>query len=105
MTDTPTIALYYREHDPLKRKMFLEQSIAAGEDEEANAIRKELWELRYQGRTESGLGYSRQTDIWLSGWRWNLTKVHRKIFRCEGSAQGDRKESGETEIQRVSGEK
>ena len=54
MTDTPTIALYYREHDPLKRKMFLEQSIAAGEDEEANAIRKELWELRYQGRTESG---------------------------------------------------
>ena len=51
MTDTPTIALYYREHDPLKRKMFLEQSIAAGEDEEANAIRKELWELRYQGRS------------------------------------------------------
>lgn len=54
MTDTPTIALYYREHDPLKRKMFLEQSIAAGEDKEANAIRKELWEVRYQGRTESG---------------------------------------------------
>ena len=36
MTDTPTIALYYREHDPMKRKMFLDQSIAAGEDEEAN---------------------------------------------------------------------
>mgnify|MGYP000033250230 len=47
MTDTPTIALYYREHDPMKRKMFLDQSIAAGEDEEANAVRKELWELRY----------------------------------------------------------
>ena len=37
MTDTPTIALYYREHDPMKRKMFLDQSIAAGEDEEANS--------------------------------------------------------------------
>ena len=47
MTDTPIIALYYREHDPMKRKMFLDQSIAAGEDEEANAVRKELWELRY----------------------------------------------------------
>ena len=38
MTDTPIIALYYREHDPMKRKMFLDQSIAAGEDEEANAV-------------------------------------------------------------------
>ena len=31
----------------MKRKMFLDQSIAAGEDEVANAVRKELWELRY----------------------------------------------------------
>lgn len=54
MTDTPTIALYYKEHDPLKRKMFLDQSIAAGEDTEANAIRKELWGLRYQGRSQAG---------------------------------------------------
>ena len=29
MTDTPTLALYYREYDPMKRKMFLDQSIAA----------------------------------------------------------------------------
>lgn len=54
MTDTPTIALYYREHDPMKRKMFLDQSIAAGEDEEANAVRKELWELRYGEPSEAG---------------------------------------------------
>ena len=56
MTDTPIIALYYREHDPMKRKMFLDQSIAAGEDEEANAVRKELWELRYGEPSEAGSG-------------------------------------------------
>lgn len=50
--DTPTIALYYREYDPMKRKMFLDQSIAAGEDAEANAVRKELWEIRYGGKSE-----------------------------------------------------
>lgn len=33
--DTPIIALYYRESDPMKRKMFLDQSIAAGEEEES----------------------------------------------------------------------
>ena len=54
MTDTPTIALYYKEHDPMKRKMFLDQSIAAGEDEEANAVRKEIWEIRYGGPSELG---------------------------------------------------
>lgn len=56
MTDTPIIALYYREHDPMKRKMFLDQSIAAGEDEEANAVRKELWELRYGEPSEAVSG-------------------------------------------------
>ena len=35
MTDTPIIALYYREHDPMKRKMFLDQSI--GEPSEAGS--------------------------------------------------------------------
>nr|WP_294530600.1 DUF6553 family protein [uncultured Blautia sp.] len=45
--DTPIIAQYYREHDPMKRKELLEQSIAAGECPEENQIRKELWEIRY----------------------------------------------------------
>ena len=36
--------------------MFLDQSIAAGEDEEANAVRKELWELRYGEPSEAGSG-------------------------------------------------
>lgn len=66
MTDTPTIALYYREHDPMKRKMFLDQSIAAGEDEEANTVRKELWELRYGGPSE--LGPDTRADGYLALW-------------------------------------
>lgn len=45
--DTPTIAAYYREEDALKRRALLEKSIAAGEEPEANSIRKELWEIRY----------------------------------------------------------
>ena len=67
--DTPIITLYYRESDPMKRKMFLDQSIAAGEEEEANAIRKELWEIRYGGKSEV-------PDTWHCGWHWNLTKMH-----------------------------
>ena len=69
MTDTPIIALYYREHDPMKRKMFLDQSIAAGEDEEANAVRKELWELRYGEPSEA---------VWRFGWQWNTARIQRE---------------------------
>lgn len=66
MTDTPTLALYYREYDPMKRKMFLDQSIAAGEDDEANAIRKELWEIRYGGPSEAGP--NTRADGYLALW-------------------------------------
>ena len=66
MTDTPIIALYYREHDPMKRKMFLDQSIAAGEDEVANAVRKELWELRYGEPSEAVSGT--RADGYLALW-------------------------------------
>ena len=66
MTDTPTIALYYKEHDPMKRKMFLDQSIAAGEDEETNAVRKEIWEIRYGGPSE--LGPDTRADGYLVLW-------------------------------------
>lgn len=72
--DTPIIALYYRESDPMKRKMFLDQSIAAGEEEEANAIRKDY------GRSVTAVNpkyrIPRQTVIWHCGWHWNLTKMH-----------------------------
>ncbi len=66
MTDTPTIALYYREYEPMKRKMFLDQSIADGEDDEANAVRKELWELRYGGPAEKGV--ETRADGYLALW-------------------------------------
>ena len=36
--DTPTIAEYYRESDPKKRKALLEQEIEAGTEPEANQI-------------------------------------------------------------------
>ena len=41
--DTPTIAEYYREPDPMVRKKLLDKSIEAGEEPENNAIRRELW--------------------------------------------------------------
>ena len=66
MTDTPTIALYYREYEPMKRKMFLDQSIADGEDDEANAVRKELWEMRYGGPAEKGA--ETRADGYLALW-------------------------------------
>lgn len=66
MTDTSTIEIYYREHDPLKRKMFLDQSIAAGEDPQANAIRKELWDLRYNGHSQKGADVP--ADQYLALW-------------------------------------
>lgn len=53
--DTPTIAQYYREHDPMKRKALLDAAIAE-DDSEENRIRRELWEIRYsepQGGTPS----------------------------------------------------
>ena len=77
MTDTPTIALYYREHDPMKRKMFLDQSIAAGEDEEANAVRKELWELRYGEPSEAGSGT--RADGYLA--LWMAMEYNKDMFR------------------------
>lgn len=57
---------YYREHDPMKRKALLEQAIQSGEDAEANAIRKELWEIRYQGPSE--LGSDTRADGYLAMW-------------------------------------
>ncbi|MDO4307269.1 MAG: hypothetical protein Q4C77_10565 [Eubacteriales bacterium] len=54
--DTPTIAAYYRESDPLKRKALLDQAIAEGEDTKENEIRKELWEVRYHDAADTGDG-------------------------------------------------
>ena len=101
MTDTPTIALYYKEHDPMKRKMFLDQSIAAGEDEEANAVRKELWELRYGEPSEAGSGT--RADGYLA--LWMAMEYNRKAVWFKEGQKRDREKSYQAEIQRNAGEK
>ncbi len=63
--DTPTIAKYYREKEPMERLKFLEQSIAAEEDPEGNKIRKELWEIRYSDKSEVG---DTRADGYLGLW-------------------------------------
>ena len=60
--DTPIIAQYYRETEPEKRKELLEQAIASGEDQEANKIRKEIWEARDKRR-----GHCRRLSEILDG--------------------------------------
>ena len=63
--DTPTIAKYYREKEPMERLKLLEQSIAAEEDPEGNRIRKELWDIRYSDRSEVG---DTRADGYLGLW-------------------------------------
>ena len=63
--DTPTIAKYYREKEPMERQKLLEQSIAAEEDPEGNKIRKELWEIRYSDKSEAG---DTRADGYLGLW-------------------------------------
>ncbi len=65
--DTPTIAEYYREPDPMVRKKLLDKSIEAGEEPENNAIRRELWEMRYSEASEGGAG-SPRADGYLKLW-------------------------------------
>ena len=63
--DTPTIAKYYIEKEPMERLKLLEQSIAAEEDPEGNKIRKELWEIRYIDKSEAG---DTRADGYLGLW-------------------------------------
>ncbi len=64
--DSAIIAAYYKETDPLKRLKILNKSIENGEDPEGNAIRKEIWEVRYAEQSAA----SRQTraDGFLGLW-------------------------------------
>ena len=63
--DTPTIAKYYREKEPMERLKLLEQSIAAEEDPEGNKIPNELWEIRYSDKSEAG---DTRADGYLGLW-------------------------------------
>lgn len=92
--DTPTIAAYYRESDPMKRRQLLDQSIAAGEEPEANAIRREIWEARYHEPGESGSVADGYLKLWMamefnrnSGNKWfSGTKGARKEIMRELAA-------------------
>lgn len=83
--DTPIITQYYKEHDPMKRKGLLEQSIAAGECPEENQIRKELWEIRYA--EPSKVDKENRADGFLSLWmvmEFNK-EAGKKLFGFKGA--------------------
>ena len=92
--DTPTIAAYYREADPMKRKQLLDQSEAAGEEPEANKIRREIWEARYHEKGENGSLADGFLKLWMamefnrnSGNRWFTgSRVARKEIGKELAA-------------------
>lgn len=91
--DTPTIAKYYREHDPMKRKALLEEAIQSGEEAEENAVRKELWEIRYAGASELGpetradgllalwmlMEFNRDASKKLFGWKSARKDISKKL--------------------------
>ena len=64
--DTPVIAQYYKETDPLKRKRLLDMAIEEGSEPEANAIRKELYDVRYAGKSE--MNKNMPADGYLGLW-------------------------------------
>ena len=86
--DTPTITQYYREADPAKRLALLNMSIEAGEEPELNKIRKELWDIRYQDKSELG-GYTR-ADGFIA--LWMLMEFNRDSSKRFMGVRGCRKE-------------
>lgn len=64
--DSQFIEKYYQELDPMKRLALLEQSIQEGEEPEANAVRKEIWEIRYQDKSEASP--NTRADGYLALW-------------------------------------
>lgn len=92
--DTPTITQYYREADPAKRLALLNMSIEAGEEPELNKIRRELWDIRYQDKSE--LGGDTRADGLIA--LWMLMEFNRDSSQAfYGRArrpQGDLKAAG-----------
>lgn len=96
--DTPTIAEYYREADPKKRRNLLEQEIETGTDSEANQIRKEIWEARYSEMDEVTMadGYLR---FWMA-MEFNR-KAANKWFGVKGAVKEIRKELNSVKFQEL----
>ena len=83
--DTPTIAQYYRETDPAKRKELLEQAIAEEGATEENQARKEIWDARYSMKSDLGGQADGYLKFWMtiefnrtSGNRWFSSRGARK---------------------------
>ena len=86
--DTPTITQYYREADPAKRLALLNMSIEAGEEPELNKIRRELWDIRYQDKSE--LGGDTRADGLIA--LWLLMECNRDSAKRFMGVRGGRKE-------------
>ena len=86
--DTPTITQYYRESDPARRLALLNRSIEAGEEPERNQIRRELWDIRYQDKSE--LGGDTRADGLIALWR--LMEFNRDSAKRFMGVRGGRKE-------------
>lgn len=87
--DTPTIAQYYREHDPMKRKELLEAAVSE-DDSLENQIRKELWEIRY---SQEQSGTPSRADGFLGLWmsmEFNKNSGN-KLFGSKGACKEIRK--------------
>lgn len=88
--DTPIIAQYYREADPLKRKVLLDEALASGEDREANEIRQEIWQIRYGRQAEQGGPADAYLRLWMT-LEFNRNVGH-KFFGARGAQKDIRKE-------------
>ncbi|MDO4647391.1 MAG: hypothetical protein Q4B26_01985 [Eubacteriales bacterium] len=82
---TPTLAAYYKEQDPDKRKKLLDQSIELQEEPENNEIRQKLWEIRYAEKSQARAGG--RADAYLA--MWMAMEFNRgagkKVFRQKGA--------------------
>lgn len=97
--DTPIIAQYYRETEPEKRKELLEQAIASGEDQEANKIRKEIWEARYKGTTNEGGIADGYLKFWMA-LEFNRNAGH-KVFGSGRAQKEIRKELDDIKFREI----
>ncbi|MCD7867047.1 MAG: hypothetical protein LUF78_14150 [Clostridiales bacterium] len=102
--DTPAIAEYYREYNPMKRKELLEKSMAEGEEPEENAIRKQIWEIRYAEASSAAEGG--RADGFLALWmtlEFNRSSGPR-IFGSRGVQKEVRKHLKKLKFQEMSSE-
>ena len=99
--DTPTIAQYYRETDPAKRKALLDQAITEEGNTEENQARKEIWDARYCMKSDLG----GQADGYLKFWmtmEFNRTSANR-WFSSKGARKDLVKELKQVQFMELAG--